>query len=395
MDRITYHVLQEWEGNTRKDAHDSNPNNDLGHERGTYLNEIDEGISWALGTTITATGGKPSFDEIKSFIDANWPITFRKSDHAMVIDGYWKVLGVGIMVHVLDAGQPPDCERWQVYRSLTIHGYWTGPASAPGVRSDEASMSADSDGDGIVDFDEENRFPTSPAKADSDGDGVLDKADMREHVLEFYPLYKADWHSDGLRKEVDPDNDNDGSEDGCEDTNYNGLWEPGLGETSNSDSTEKKPCPNDPPNQPSTPTPVDGATDQSLTVDLAWTGGDPDGDEVLYDVYFDAGTNPPTTLVSDDQASTFYAPDVLTAYAHYYWRVATKDQHGATTEGPVWEFTTGAGGGPPPDDMVSIPAGEFLMGCDVDNPSGSCLTSLWRSPCTPSTWTPTTSTPTR
>jgi hypothetical protein len=247
MDRISYHVLQEWEGNTRPGTHDDNPNNDLGHGRGMhYPDEESEGISWALGTTITAMPGKPSFDDIKSFIDANRPIMFRRPGHMMVIDGYWEILGIGVFIHVLDPDQPPDCERWQLYITQTIDGYWPGPASAPGVRSDEASVSADTDGDGIVDFDEENRFPTGHTDADSDDDGQPDKIDMREYVFDpsggFSYRDPDGADNDGHRKEADPDNDNGGSFDGCEDANRNGKYEPGLGETSNFDSANEGQC---------------------------------------------------------------------------------------------------------------------------------------------------------
>jgi len=128
---------------------------------------------------------------------------------------------------------------------------------------------------------------------------------------------------------------------------------------------------NNPPNAPSNPSPADGATNQSLAANLSWTGGDLDGDTVTYDVYLDAGTNPPTTLVSDDQTSTTYDPGTLTASTHYYWKVVAKDEHGATNEGPVWDFTTGTGS-VVPGEMVLIPAGEFQMGCDSANPNEIC-----------------------
>jgi formylglycine-generating enzyme required for sulfatase activity len=126
------------------------------------------------------------------------------------------------------------------------------------------------------------------------------------------------------------------------------------------------------PNTPSNPSPTDGATNQSQNVDLSWTGGDPDGDTVTYDVYFEADDTSPDLLVSNDQSGTIFDPGTLTASTHYYWQIIAQDQHGATTNGPVWDFTTGSGG-VIPGDMVSIPAGNFQMGCDPYHNGGhSC-----------------------
>ncbi len=41
---------------------------------------------------------------------------------------------------------------------------------------------------------------------------------------------------------------------------------------------------NNPPYEPSNPIPPDGATNVSIFTGLCWTGGDPDGDEVIYDI---------------------------------------------------------------------------------------------------------------
>ena len=97
--------------------------------------------------------------------------------------------------------------------------------------------------------------------------------------------------------------------------------------------------PNNPPNEPSNPSPPDGATGVSISVDLSWTGDDPDvGDTVTYDVYF--GPNSSPALVSNDQSDTTYSPGTLSNDTKYYWQVIAADNKGAETAGPVWTFTT-------------------------------------------------------
>lgn len=131
------------------------------------------------------------------------------------------------------------------------------------------------------------------------------------------------------------------------------------------------PATNQPPSIPSGPSPANGSTNQSLALDLNWTGGDPDGDSVTYDVYFEANDSSPDTLVSNDQVGTIYDPGTLSASTHYYWQIEARDGHGVTTLGPVWNFTTESGG-VTHSEMVLIPAGEFQMGCDSSNPSENC-----------------------
>ena len=173
-------------------------------------------------------------------------------------------------------------------------------AQVPSPRNDEASVSTDSDGDGIMNFDEAYRFHTSAYSSDTDGDGVPDKKEIISYVFDaagnncinariggvytcnvkvthdpchyiYYPAASgpfanlpagwtcpscgnaksgfnqnihpssqamrdlvaanADSDRDGLRAELDCNSDNDGSDDGEEDTNHNGIYEPSLGET--------------------------------------------------------------------------------------------------------------------------------------------------------------------
>jgi len=96
---------------------------------------------------------------------------------------------------------------------------------------------------------------------------------------------------------------------------------------------------NNPPYTPSNPSPSNHATGVSIYADLSWSGGDPDaGDTVTYDVYFGVSSSPP--LVSSGQSATTYDPGTLTYGTKYYWKIVAKDNHGASTIGPLWDFTT-------------------------------------------------------
>ncbi len=92
------------------------------------------------------------------------------------------------------------------------------------------------------------------------------------------------------------------------------------------------------PYAPSNPIPEDGATDVSINTTLSWSCDDPDGDTLIYDVYF--GTSPSPSLVKSDSTSTTYDPGTLDYGTTYYWKIIARDGKGGITEGPVWSFTT-------------------------------------------------------
>ncbi len=81
--------------------------------------------------------------------------------------------------------------------------------------------------------------------------------------------------------------------------------------------------PNNPPYPPSDPSPSDGATNVEITVDLSWIGGDPDGDDVTYDVYFGL-TSPPLKVMSN-QSTPSYDPGTLDYITTYYWEIISWD----------------------------------------------------------------------
>jgi hypothetical protein len=93
-----------------------------------------------------------------------------------------------------------------------------------------------------------------------------------------------------------------------------------------------------PPYTPSNPYPGDGATDVSIFVNLSWTGGDPEGDNVTYDIYFGM-FNPPQQIISN-QSGTIFDPGFLEFNVTYFWQIVSWDENGETAPGPIWSFTT-------------------------------------------------------
>lgn len=99
----------------------------------------------------------------------------------------------------------------------------------------------------------------------------------------------------------------------------------------------------DSPNPPSSPSPSDGATNQWIIVNLSWECSNPDDDTLTYDIYFGTTDNP--ALASDDYWITNANPGLLDYSQTYYWKIVVKDNHGNSTSGPVWSFTTEADDG--------------------------------------------------
>jgi hypothetical protein len=96
--------------------------------------------------------------------------------------------------------------------------------------------------------------------------------------------------------------------------------------------------PNSPPNTPSEPHPSTGATGVALDATLSWTGGDPDGDPVTYQIFWGT-TNPPEQVVAN-QTQTTYDPDSMTLGTKYYWKIIAWDNHSASATGTTWSYTT-------------------------------------------------------
>jgi len=119
---------------------------------------------------------------------------------------------------------------------------------------------------------------------------------------------------------------------------------------------------NNPPYEPSNPYPENGSI--GIPGCLEWTGGDPDGDTVTYDVYF-GKTNPPLMKISNI-SRTIYCPGIpWEDYTTYYWKVRAWDEHGASTKGPIWCFYTFYGSQRPYGPSEGFPGGNYTFCFDL------------------------------
>jgi len=94
-----------------------------------------------------------------------------------------------------------------------------------------------------------------------------------------------------------------------------------------------------PPLAPYNPSPSEEAVIWATAITLKWDSYEPNDDVITYDVYFDTNANP-TTKVSSNQVENSLNRSNLSYGTTYYWKVVAKDSKGATTEGPLWSFST-------------------------------------------------------
>lgn len=263
------------------------PEGDLGHGLGIPGRRVAELLQWALNTSAAPEVFNVSqdtagfFDTFKTYIDQGRPFIFgvpgsiedlflleRQASHAIVVIGYNDdPQNPALIVH--DPGFEPldlfgvelslgERARWSLQSLSTGEQvFWAScvivPPEGPySPRRDEYNLGRDlerssgiipgldSDGDGIIGFDEVERFHTDPQNPDSDGDGITDFLEIREYVFNERGDYEprdADCDQDGKRKELDINNDNDCYFDGEEDADHNGRRD--LGESSNFEFDEE------------------------------------------------------------------------------------------------------------------------------------------------------------
>jgi hypothetical protein len=213
------------------------PERDL-QERGATIYEERTALHEALGVdpgpprVIASQADLLTFHAtIKAEIDAGRPLAAIWPGHAVLVIGYGEEDEFGNFSIVVQDGNGPAWARSQFPDAAFIWlAYLTIPAGASGA--DQGKVTTDSDGDGVVDFDESDRFHTSSGRKDSDHDKLDDKPDIRASVWDERHGYARggpgrDFDDDGIPMERDADADDGGCFDGMEDANKDGKFDEG------------------------------------------------------------------------------------------------------------------------------------------------------------------------
>ena len=95
---------------------------------------------------------------------------------------------------------------------------------------------------------------------------------------------------------------------------------------------------NSPPISPDNPTPQNENSELGINLFISWECIDPDGDYLLYNVYFGTSSTPEKYLSNHSQNS--FNPGKLEYGTTYFWRIEARDSEGNVTQGPTWSFST-------------------------------------------------------
>ena len=93
---------------------------------------------------------------------------------------------------------------------------------------------------------------------------------------------------------------------------------------------------NDPPDEPSNPSPPNNAQNIDIEADLSWDCSDPDGGSLKFDVYF--GNISPPPQVAWNQSDKSYDPGPMDYNTTYNWKIVAWDNHNVSTSSPIWIF---------------------------------------------------------
>jgi len=232
----------------------ADPEGDLGAGRGVPSGPTVTALSKVLGVNPgdVTVEQNPSFADIRGWIDAGRPVILFRfwrppvgGGHATVVYGYQTTPFGAVFVHDPTAGADLVF-RYSDYSSRNLRNSnavtaIVPPASIgtpfgnPPNTDHQGSLFDDSgDGDGIVSFDELERFHTDPDNFDTDFDQVPEVEEVHSYTFALgnrtIVTRRPDIDGDNFRAELDCNTDNDpqGDLDGGEDIDSDGghLTEP-------------------------------------------------------------------------------------------------------------------------------------------------------------------------
>jgi hypothetical protein len=97
---------------------------------------------------------------------------------------------------------------------------------------------------------------------------------------------------------------------------------------------------NNPPNTPSNPYPSNGSKNSSICGKFNWSGGDPDNDNVTYDLYLGECGKQLEKIASNITSSYYNFTQLLEFNTCYIWKIVAWDEFGYIMSGPIWMFIT-------------------------------------------------------
>lgn len=212
-----------------------------GSDCGAYPADEKKALRFTLQCSESAlnyTTTKWTEAQIVTAIDADQPVFYVQPSHVVTLAGY--------QYRTDSAGDPVlkgyfinlDNKGTAGYEDYASKSFWRGAIPDLGLtgRSKDPTVSIDTDGDGLKDFDEANRFGTLSNSNDTDSDLLPDKQEIQSWVFprggetggvlsSSVVFVVSDVDGDGLQPQNDEDSDNGGLKDGEEDNNRDGVFD--------------------------------------------------------------------------------------------------------------------------------------------------------------------------
>jgi hypothetical protein len=112
--------------------------------------------------------------------------------------------------------------------------------------------------------------------------------------------------------------------------------------------------------------PANDSTGVPLTIELAWSATDDEGEDITYDVYF--GTDNPPSIVYTGYTSDSLVIDTLNWQTTFYWKVIANDTYSNITESSVKTFST---------TTTQAPVIVLLQPADSESETGILVDLQW------------------